>query len=36
MFEVLGKADELKQREAACKDAIKENETAKKVQSIKA
>ena len=36
MIEILGKADDLKQREAACKKAFEDNETAKKVQSIKA
>ncbi len=35
MIEVLSKAEDLKQREAACKKAFEENETAKKVQSIK-
>jgi len=31
MIEVLGKAEELKQREGACKTAIQDNETAKKI-----
>jgi len=31
MIDVLGKADDLKQREAACKKAFEDNETAKKV-----
>jgi len=31
MLEVLGKAEELKQREKACSEAFKANETAKKV-----
>jgi len=31
MIEILGKAEELKQREAACKKAFEDNETAKKV-----
>jgi len=34
MIEILGKADELKQREAACKEAINAHEEAKKVKSI--
>ena len=33
-IELLGKADELKQREAACKKAFDENELAKKVKSM--
>jgi len=35
-IEILGKADELKLREAACKKAYEENDLAKKVMSIKA
>ena len=34
MLEILGKADELKQREKAVKDAINANEEAKKIKSI--
>ena len=32
--ELIGKADELKQREAACKAAFEQNEAAQKIQSV--
>ena len=34
-IEILGKAEDLKQRERACKEAFEKNELAKKVSSIK-
>ena len=35
-IETIGKAEQIKQREAACKQAFEQNETAKKIQSVKA
>lgn len=34
-IEIVGKADELKQREAACKDAYEKHELAQKIKSVK-